>query len=90
MADRVYRIERPDGTFRGAGPRGRGHTPKLFQSEADVSRHLKLGSGMLPRDGRSVEARLAASDATADEVVEYVLVEKRRVSTEDFLKERGS
>lgn len=86
--DLVYRIERPDGTFRGSGStgKGKGHElHKLFRSGADVIRHLKLASST--RSLFPVE-RLVLAEARDDVVVEYELREVRRIPTEDFLKER--
>lgn len=79
--DRVFRIQRPDGSFRGSGPTGRSSGYKIWHSPAHVKTHLKLAS--THRDSPEEMARKAGADG--DVVVEYELREIRRIPVTDFL-----
>lgn len=94
MADTVFRIQRPDGSFRGEGHEGGKKSGqrkvKTWRRRSDVKNHLKMAGG----DGRSVH-RLSSkeiarnADAAEDVVIEYELREIRRVPVTDFLDDVG-
>lgn len=80
--DLVYRVRRPDGTFRGPGKRGEtGSRGKVWPSTAEVRKHLTIG---VPWNSLLDEA-IAAADAEGCEVVEYELREVRRIPVREFL-----
>lgn len=83
MSDRVFRIQRPDGSFRGAGPQGKSSAHKVWHSPAHVKTHLKLASSF--RDSPEEMARRAGADG--DVVIEYELREVRRIPVEEFLSD---
>jgi hypothetical protein len=92
-SDRVFRIQRPDGSYRGAGMGGTGTKErhghqvrvgpkaKVWDSAAKVKNHLKLNSDH--RD--SVDDIVRKAGAEGSEVVEYELVERRRTPVKEFL-----
>lgn len=86
-SDRVYRIQRPDGSFRGSGHtggrEGGDRKVKVWTSPAHVKNHLKLAGHY----SDSPEEIVQKADAQGSVVVEYRLVEVRRTPVESFLEE---
>lgn len=86
-SDRVYRIQRPDGSFRGSGHAGGkeqgNRKAKTWEKPAHVKTHLKLAASY--KDDPSEIVRLA--DAVGNVVIEYELVERRRIPVEEFLSD---
>jgi hypothetical protein len=81
--DAVYRIQRPDGSYRGAGAGGQAQVMgKVWTSSAAVKNHLRVGAHWSDSVKEVVRKALAAGS----EVVEYELVERRRVPVEEFLE----
>jgi len=80
--DRVYRIRRPNGTFRGPGKRGEtGSRGKLWPNSAETRKHLMIGSHW----NSSVDEVVETAGAEGCEVVEYELREVRRIPVREFL-----
>lgn len=88
-ADTVFRIQRPDGSFRGSGHeggKGRGQRKaKTWEKSSHVKNHLKLAGHY--SDGPEEIVRKA--DAEGSVVVEYRLVEVGRTPVVDFLREES-
>lgn len=87
--NRVFRIQRPDGSFRGSGPaggRGTGERKaKIWSEPAHVKTHLKLAGSH--RDTMQEMIRKAGAEGSV--VIEYELVERRRIPVEEFMDDGG-
>lgn len=85
--DLAYRIRRPDGTFRGPGKKGAaGSRGKLWPTSAEARKHLMLGSQW----NSSLEEVVETAGAQGCDVIEYELVEVRRIPVREFLGAHGS
>lgn len=85
MVERVFKIQRPDGTFRGPGKKHRERVlGKVWVRVSDVRNHLKVGASY--KD--DIDTILRKAGAEQDEVVEYELREVSRVSTREFMEKR--
>jgi hypothetical protein len=87
VSNLMYRIQRKDGSFRGSGVsgglEGEQQKVKTWSQASHVKSHLKLASNY----SDSLEEMVEKAGAVGDEVVEYELVERRRIPVKEFLSE---
>ena len=94
-SERVYRVQNPDGTWRGEGCEGGAkegqRKVKTWNKPGHLKNHLKmagsLGGGSSYR--HTPKALVEHAGLTGAEVVEYELVEVRRIPVEEFLRGNG-
>lgn len=75
----VYRIQNPDGSFRGAGRTGKG-SPKTWRTKGHLKSHLRVNSHW----DNTIQEVVENAQAGGSEVVEYELREVRRYPVEEL------